>query len=31
MRKLLIALLLSATAFTLTMSTAIAAGWPSCC
>lgn len=31
MRKLLIALLLSATALTITMSTSIAAGWPSCC
>ncbi len=31
MHKLLIALLLSATALALTMTTAIASGWPSCC
>ena len=31
MRKLLIALLLSATALALTMTTVVADGWPSCC
>ena len=31
MHKLLIALMLSAAALTVTMTSAIAAGWPSCC